>query len=242
MVWKRGVALLGVFCLAAAAYAGQKPVAQWDLDEGKGDTVRDASGNGNDGKVHGAKWVKLPKGYALEFDGSNDYVNCGRGRSLDITGPVTLEAWINPLAKPAGETGIVGKFFSSYMLSYYGDDNCWWYIASGTNHTKAHLIRNEWQHVAVTFDGESLASYVNGRLISKEKTKFPAPNSGNDFLIGCAIPDAQAKDPAYAKISFFKGMVDAVRVYDRALTAEEIPKRLAALEGSELVVTAIARK
>ena len=200
----------------------KEPVAQWDFDEGSGNVARDSSGSGNHGTVHGGEWVRLKKGHALKFDGMDDYVNCGRGASLDIRGPVTLEAWINPLSKPTGETGIIGKSFDSYLLTYYGDDNCWWYIAGGTNHTKAHLMQKEWQHVAVTFDGAIMASYVNGRLTGRQQSRFPAPQTGKDFLIGCAIPDLAADDPAYAKVGFFKGIVDAVRVYNRALAIDEI--------------------
>ncbi len=55
-------------------------VAHWPLDEGAGTVARDTSGNGNgnDGKVLGAQWVKVPGGHGLEFDGLNSYVDCGK--------------------------------------------------------------------------------------------------------------------------------------------------------------------
>ena len=71
------------FVLAALprAYGAEAPVAHWSFDEGRGETAKDRSGNGNDGKIHAAEWVQLKKGYALEFDGWTSYVDCGAGRT-----------------------------------------------------------------------------------------------------------------------------------------------------------------
>ncbi|MFQ6061937.1 MAG: hypothetical protein ACE5J9_02015 [Methanosarcinales archaeon] len=49
-------------------------VAEWHFDEGSGNIVKDTSGNGNDGTIHGAIWTTGISGKALRFDGNNDYV------------------------------------------------------------------------------------------------------------------------------------------------------------------------
>ena len=49
--------------------------AYWKLDEGSGDTAYDSSGNGYDGTIYGAIWTTGYSGYALDFDGVNDYVD-----------------------------------------------------------------------------------------------------------------------------------------------------------------------
>ena len=68
-------------------------VAHYDFSEGVGTVLHDRSGNGNDGTIVGAQWITRRSGYCLEFDGIDDYVDCGHGASLDLTGAVTLEAW-----------------------------------------------------------------------------------------------------------------------------------------------------
>ena len=108
--------LTAVCALTAAAAAVAAPdasgsrglVAHWTFDEGTGDVLHDRSGNGNHGQVHGASWVDSGAGWALRFDGANDYVDCGSGASLDLTGPVTLQAWLMPTAANRGEPGIAG--------------------------------------------------------------------------------------------------------------------------------------
>jgi hypothetical protein len=70
--------------------------AMWLLDEGKGDKTKDSLGVGNNGILKNApKWVDGKFGKALEFDGVNQYVDCGIDASLDLTGDFTIVAWIN---------------------------------------------------------------------------------------------------------------------------------------------------
>jgi len=72
-------------------------VGYWSFDEAAGEVARDASGNGNDGTIHGAKFVKSPKGFALKFDGEDDFVECEASKSLqqlELAG--TIELWFKP--------------------------------------------------------------------------------------------------------------------------------------------------
>ncbi|MEJ2701348.1 MAG: hypothetical protein P8Z79_02795, partial [Sedimentisphaerales bacterium] len=102
--------------------------------------VLDSSGNGNDGTIVGnPTWVAGVQGMALEFHGlgvaggGGDYVDCGSGESLDITGPISLALWIRPDANdPEGqgmETAPMAKALSgmspswSYQVRYgWGSD------------------------------------------------------------------------------------------------------------------------
>lgn len=66
-------------------------VACWNFDEGSGEVAHDQSGNKNDGKIYGAAYVKRGEGYALEFDGEDDYVDCGNNESLNfLTGDFSI--------------------------------------------------------------------------------------------------------------------------------------------------------
>ncbi len=82
--------------LVGQSYADIDPatiVGLWLFDEGKGGVVKDSSGKGNDGEIFGAEWVAGQFGSALEFDGTDDYVNAGNDSSFDITDAMTLAAW-----------------------------------------------------------------------------------------------------------------------------------------------------
>ena len=69
------------------------PVGWWRLNG----NAEDSSGNNNHGTLSGdPQWVVGKIGGALEFDGVDDHVDCGNDPSLDITGPVTIAAWVYP--------------------------------------------------------------------------------------------------------------------------------------------------
>ncbi|MFQ6062808.1 MAG: hypothetical protein ACE5J9_06490, partial [Methanosarcinales archaeon] len=71
------IILLFIPILVTAQTSDNGLVAEWAFDEGKGNIVKDTSGNGNDGTIHGATWVDGKFGKALQFDGVNDYVLLG---------------------------------------------------------------------------------------------------------------------------------------------------------------------
>lgn len=97
-----GLLLLGTLVLSSSSClaAGAGPVANYAFTEGSGNVLKDSAG-GNDGRIYGAQWVKLGSGYGLKFDGTDDYVDCGSSPSLDITGPVSIEAWVLAEGQPS---------------------------------------------------------------------------------------------------------------------------------------------
>ena len=207
------------------------------------DTVKDTSGSGSDGVIHGAQWVKVPGGHALEFDGINSYVDCGDKPSLDLRGPVTTMAWVCPAGvQPAKEPGIYGKQFSSYLVTYYSNRKLFWYINSGGNNTSASVPPSIWSHIATTFDGKLLRIYVNGELLGQSVSQAGRVNAGKKFYIGCVMGDVEATDPNYQQTGAFKGMVDDVRVYSRALSEEEIRAQINATDSNRNAMFAATLK
>jgi len=218
----------------AQAPQEQGLVAHWDFDEGQGNVLQDKSGNGNDGKIHGAEWVKTGNGYALKFDGVDDYVDCGNGPSLDITGPISLEAWVYLESAPKkNEAGIVGKFYTSYTLNYSTNGRCYWYRTSGGHFCRTlPLETGSWHHLVGTmgiFHGATpktsfMKLYVDGKLVGKREYKLKTVNKGKNFLMGCMVHDPATQNPGLRSISHFHGMIDEVRVYNRALSEMEIAR------------------
>lgn len=193
-------------------------VAHYPCDEGSGSILRDASGRGNDGTISEAAFAPFGDGFALRFDGVDDFVDCASDASLSLRDAVTVEAWVFPEAVPAkGEAGIVGKSYSSFVLTHYTDGQCWWYISGGGNNCKAPLTLNRWQQVVGTFDGELLRLYIDGTLAASHVSSTEEIGAGNSFFLG-----KSAGDTEFTKDARFKGIIDEVRVYNRSLSADEV--------------------
>ena len=85
---------LAVLLSSAVGAEVEGLLGYWSFDEAGGGIAGDASGNGNDGKVHGAAFVKSPKGHALGFDGADDFVVCAASKSLQqVERAGTIELW-----------------------------------------------------------------------------------------------------------------------------------------------------
>jgi len=195
-------------------------VAAYGFNEGANTTVADSSGSVNNGTVSSTTWSTAGKfGNALSFNGTSSWVTVADANSLDLTSGMTLEAWVRPTA--LGTTwrcvifkerpgGIVYGLYANEDTSkpigqvYLGGEQ----NALGT----AALPLNAWTHLAVTFDGTTLRLYVNGALAgSKAAAGSMAASTGVLRIGGNAIwPE------------FFAGLIDEVRVYNRALSAAEI--------------------
>ena len=80
---------LAVSAARAAAPVDRWLVAWYSFASGSGDVARDATGKGNDAKIHGARWVRGRWGAGLAFDGKDDYVERKKASGLDVyAGPV----------------------------------------------------------------------------------------------------------------------------------------------------------
>jgi hypothetical protein len=195
--------------------AGEGFLAEWDFREGKGEIARDSSGNNRDAVLHGASWVKQGDGFAVSLDGVDDYVDCSPFQPPGVVGPISIEAWVKPTRKAEGEAPLLGEGMKSFLLTYYNTELLCWYIGHGdvANTISAQLKLDEWQHIAATFDGKRMTLWINGRqAASRESTVKTYETSG---LFAMDTKPA----PGVPK---FKGLLDNVRVYNRALTEQEI--------------------
>ena len=194
----------------------------------------DLSGYGNHGKVIGPILIKIGKEYfvkwrgkieriggnALQFDGVNDYVDCGNDTSLQLTNKLTVEVWTNP-AVSGKIRGIVEKGKDSgeysWQLVHYSDNKFNFTVsADGTTRDTAvtssvYSAVKQWYHVVVTFERPTAKIYING--------KFDKQGTWNkDFF----IPAGNLYIGTYKGVGWYNGLIDEIRIYNRALSVEEI--------------------
>jgi fibronectin type 3 domain-containing protein len=203
-------------------------VAAYSFNEGAGTTVADASGHGLTGTVQGATWVTGGRyGNALSFDGTTSFVDLGNPTALQLTGSMTLSAWVKAAANPADDGQIIAKSDngSGWQLKSSPDTGPHTFgvsvtPAGTTTHTQRYSVTQRalgtWYYVSGVYDAAAgtLNIFVNGVL-----------DSG--VLTG-AVPASQANSNVNVNIGrrtggfYFNGMIDEVRIYNRALTGAEI--------------------
>ena len=192
-------------------------VAAYSFDEGSGSTAGDSSGKGNQGTLSGAAWSSSGRfGSALSFDGLNDWVTVQDADSLDLTTGMTLEAWLRPQSTSLWQTAILKEIpnelaYAMYATSGSNRPSGWAGLGSTTG--PAALPTDAWSHVAVTYDAATLRLYVNGSQVSSKAFTSPMPTSSGPLRIG---------GNGVWSNEFFKGLIDEVRVYNRALSASEV--------------------
>lgn len=203
--------------LAVDGRAEEGLLARWDFNAGSGDVLKDTVGDA-DGTIHGGRWVRVGDGYALELDGKGDYVDFGNPASLSPQDAITVAAWVHPRRVPdAGEAGVIGKAYHNWVITYYTDGRCWWYTGQSGTNTKATVSPGAWHHVVGTYDGQSLALYVDGRLADRKPANTGDIPSGANCYMGKSDGDVQ-----WTKNAHFAGMLHDVSIYNRALTETEI--------------------
>lgn len=193
-------------------------MAAYGFEEGHGPKAIDASGNENHGKLKRAVRARGRFGKAIQLDGKN-WVTVKDSGSLDLAGAFTLEAWVKP--KAIRRSSIIYKQKakgSSYDLYAYHDTDlpaASFNDGSGYSVVAAadQLPVKGWTHVAATFDGAVQRLYLNGVEVSSVSAQKAAIQPSNDVLrIG---GNGVSGD-------YFRGAIDEVRIYNRALTPAEI--------------------
>ncbi len=226
------VALILVTALFSSVCAAEDGlVARYTFDEGSGSVAKDSSGNGLDGQIFEARFVKPDggRGYVLYFDTPQARVDCGKSPAFDITGPITIQMWIRPetgYSVGSGEPGLAGKDLSSYMISFTG--GCWWYINDTANAISCESPLGEWTHVVAVFDGKEMRLYRDGRQVNQRNSTHATINhSSSSFIIRPPVVWGGAIDPIQ------RIMIDDVRLYNRALSSREISDDY--MRGSKIV-------
>jgi hypothetical protein len=202
-------------------------VAAYAFDAGAGSSALDASGKGNTGTLANATWTTAGhSGAALSFNGSNAWVTVPDSASLDLTAAMTLEAWVRPTQVGTWETVVLKEAAGELVYGLYASTD----TAQPSGHVfpvgqRADLpVRgspttpaNAWTHLAVTYDGAALRVYVNGVQQGARAVTGAIQTSGGPLRIGGNAVWSE----------WFAGVIDDVRVYNRALTATELQADMA---------------
>ena len=196
------------------------------FDEGSGTTTVDISGNGITGTLQAATWTTSGKhGNALSFNGTSAYVDLGNPAALQLTGSMTLSAWVFPTANPPDDGQIIAKSSSSdgWQLKTTPDTGVRTFgltVSTGSagiqRNSQTVLSLNTWYYVAGVYNSSArtLDLYVNGVL--------------DDGVLSGVVPAVQNNSTANVNVGrrtggyLFNGTIDDVRIYNRALTAAEI--------------------
>jgi len=200
------------------------------MSEGAGTGVKDSSGYGNDGVISGATWTSpghfpsTTSDWCLSFDGNNDYVTCADSASLDILDAITIELWLKYSVKPgSGEGYPLAKKRRTNSATYQLFINDSGFIRLGI-HTSGYvgasgaidLSDNIWHHTAGVWDGTNVRIYIDGVQSGTPQAQTGSMTATTDSVaIGYGVGLHVVNIP-------YKGLLDELRIYNRALTSNEI--------------------
>jgi hypothetical protein len=210
--------VVGLVLTGSAKEADTDLAAYWKFDDGFGTTAFDSSGNGNEGIFNGdPQWVAGKYGGALEFDG-DDYLNCGNGPSLQIRDEITIMFWFKVEAFQNEWEAFMAKGDNSYRASRGGGTGNATHMGTSGASTSSFngtviVTDNQWHHYAGWFNGTNARIYIDGVLDTEVTATGQINASSYDFYIG---------ENAQQTGRYLHGLLDEVRIYNRALTDVEI--------------------
>ncbi len=223
------VSLTLVLSMALTGTTKAELVGWWRFDEGSGTIANDSSGNGNHGTFNGEpQWIIGYFGSALEFDGTDDWLDCGSDPSLDLT-TWTITFWLK-INENKDFNGFIIKgndAAENYEVLTYGDGHFHFPImftdGSRTfgNTAAGVLVPDEWAHFTYSYDAsQGRRFYKNGELIFEDTESGIPQASTTSLAIGNEQPMSR----------YVNGAMDDIRIYNHLLSEPEI---LASMEGGE---------
>ena len=190
--------------------------ASYGFEEAAGTTIADESG-GNDGTLGGATRTSAGRfGRALSFDGDDDMATVPHAASLDFTAGLTLEAWVRPRGATNWRTVAFKEAGGGVAYALYGSsDTDVPSVNIGSDsgaRAPSDLDPDKWTHLAATYDSTNLRLFVNGTQVAVKGLPDAFRTGDGPLTFGANNVWGER----------FRGLIDEVRVYSRALSAAEI--------------------
>ena len=212
---------------ASRAPQGPPAVGHWRLDESEGTTAQDSNGTNHGTTYDGNSWTVGKFNNAMEFDGINDYIQIPNAAALQPTAALSICAWVR------GDAWSSGDNVDLILRKGEGNPNNWQLSitngkvalsldahdaqnGNGNAYGTTTLQTGRWYHVVGTWDGKTMRIYVDG-AVDNGNGKIKNGAIGTDtrpvYLGGRAGGDSHDR---------FDGLLDDVRLYNRALSGSEI--------------------
>jgi len=213
---------VGVFLFSGIANADliDGLVGYWSFNSGD---ARDDSGNGNDGAITGAVVTEDRFGNsdsAFSFDGTS-YISVAHDPALNISNEtISISAWVNhgqndPLAGILSKTMGHEIVYGLYLTPPSSGNQIWFTGEQGNTNWGAvgdPINDNSWYNITAIRDSSNISLYVNSILVDTQSTALGTNSNSSDLIIG-----AQRTN-----VGFYTGLIDDVRIYNRALTLDDV--------------------
>jgi len=190
-------------------------IGWWKFDEASGNIAYDSSGYNHHGNLFGGPvYVPGKINSALSFDGTDDYVqlpNLGSFSSFTIEG--WLKATGDSLIGSIGYNTFIDGPGSGYRRLLYSTGGKMLAQMGAGNHGSTNIVpRGQWNHIVYVYNSQTNIAkwYING-------------NPDSEFLGAISFGQPIKIGASYNLTGYmFNGLIDEVRIYNRALSAEEV--------------------
>jgi len=203
-----------------------KLIAWWRLDEADGNDVADSSGNGNAGGLAGnPQWRPAggKVGGALEFDGDGDFVRIENESAFDITGPISIAAWIKVNSFDKRWQAIVTKGDTAWRLQRTAEENTLAFHCTGITSITGqrpegiegtkNVNDGQWHHAVGVYDGVNVSLYIDGVLDNSSKASGIIGTNDSAVVIGGNSEQADRE---------WNGMIDEVCIIAGSIDANAV--------------------
>jgi hypothetical protein len=186
--------------------------------------ANDESGLNNHGTVNGADLTTNRFGdpnSAYYFNGTSDNIRVPVSSSLNFTDAITVSFWMMPTQLFTDrETYPIshGNYENRWKVSIIPDQKIRWTVKTSDGikdlDSQTKTAVNTWYHVVGLYDGSNFEIYINSNLDNHTSFSGTIMTTNIDLMIGQVLPNNSTYN--------FKGIIDDVRIYDYALSVEEI--------------------
>ena len=194
-------------------------IGHWPLDEQSGTIAKDVTDKGLAGTLKNGLTFDTDKtigeiGSAIRFEGNSDRISLP-DIDNDLQSGFSVSAWVNPSNAEGGYQGVVGSSTAGGFMMFINRNKLAFKVTTNENGQKlisaGRIQNNSWQMITCTYDGSTMRWYINGENVHSESLSGTIKDKGAAWLGWSGWSD-----------EYFKGSIDDVRLYNKALTNQQI--------------------